>query len=81
MVINIVGFWILMMPLCLLLGFRTALGAVGLWYGLVASLGTVAILLLLRIRHRFGRDLPRLIIDFDQATLPAPIDPRSTSAP
>ena len=81
MVINIVGFWILMMPLCLLLGFRTPLGAVGLWYGLVAGLGTVAILLLLRIRHRFGRDLSRLVIDFDQAH-PAPAtDPRNTSAP
>ena len=30
MVINVVAFWIVMMPLCLFLGFRTSLGAVGL---------------------------------------------------
>jgi MATE family multidrug resistance protein len=52
-----------MMPLCYLLGFHTSLGAVGLWYGLVAGLGAVAILLLLRIHHRFGRDLRRLNLE------------------
>ena len=60
MVISVVAFWVVMMPLCYLLGFHTTLGAVGLWYGLVAGLGAVAILLLLRIHHRFGRDLQRL---------------------
>jgi MATE family multidrug resistance protein len=63
MVINVVAFWIVMMPLCLFLGFRTSLGAVGLWWGLVAGLGSVAILLLMRIRRRFGMDLQRVLMD------------------
>ena len=63
MMISVVAFWIVMMPLCYLLGFHTSLGAVGLWYGLVLGLGVVAILLLLRIQHRFKRDLPRLNLE------------------
>jgi len=63
MMIGLVAFWIVMMPLCYLLGFHTSLGAVGLWYGLVVGLGAVAVLLLLRIHHRFGRDLQRLNVE------------------
>jgi len=63
MVISVAAFWIVMMPLCYVLGFRTRLGAVGLWYGLVAGLGALAILLLLRIHHRFGKDLRRVNLD------------------
>lgn len=63
MVINVVAFWVVMMPLCLFLGFRTSLCAAGLWWGLVVGLGSVAILLLLRIRHRFGMELRRVIMD------------------
>ena len=72
MVITVVAFWVVMMPLCLLLAFRTSLGAVGLWWGLVAGLGAVAILLLLRIRDRFGREIQRVIIDEERSpTVPA----------
>src|SRR6185295_9524037 len=67
MVINVLAFWVVMMPLCLLLGFRTSLGAVGLWWGLVAGLGAVAILLLLRIHHRFGKELRSVMIDEERA--------------
>ena len=63
MLISMVAFWMMMMPLCYVLGFHTPLGAVGLWYGLVGGLGAVAILLLLRIHHRFGRDLQRLNLE------------------
>jgi len=43
------------------LGFSTALGATGLWYGFVVSLGVVAVFLVLRIRVLFGgRDLRRV---------------------
>lgn len=65
MLINVVAYWVLMMPLCLFLGFRTSLGAVGLWYGLAAGLGVVALLLLLRIRRTFGMDLRRIILEDD----------------
>jgi MATE family multidrug resistance protein len=63
MLINLLAYWIVMMPLCLFLGFRTSLGAVGLWYGLAAGLGAAALLLLGRIHHRFGKDLRRVILD------------------
>jgi MATE family, multidrug efflux pump len=63
MVINFIAFWGVMLPLCLFLGFRTSLGAAGLWWGLVGGLGSVAILLLWRIRHRFGGELRRVLMD------------------
>jgi MATE family multidrug resistance protein len=65
MLISVIAFWIVMMPLCYLLGFHTSLGAVGLWYGLIAGLGAVAILLLMRIHHRFGMELRRVNVDKD----------------
>ncbi|MEO6969906.1 MAG: MATE family efflux transporter, partial [Chthoniobacterales bacterium] len=67
MLINIMGFWVVMMPLCYFFGFRTSLGAVGLWWGLVAGLGAVAILLLFRVRRRFGMDLQRVILDEERS--------------
>ncbi len=73
MLINLLAYWIVMMPLCLFLGFRTSLGAVGLWDGLAAGLGAAALMLLVRIHHRFGRDLRRVILDEDQ--------PQATSEP
>ncbi len=63
MVINIAGFWVVMMPLSWFFGFRTSLGAVGLWYGLVGGLGAVALLLLWRVQRRFGRELLRISVD------------------
>ncbi len=63
MVINIAGFWVVMMPLSYFFGFRTSLGAVGLWYGLVGGLGVVALLLLWRVRRRFGRELLRVTVE------------------
>ncbi len=67
MLINLVAYWLVMMPLSLFLGSRTSLGAVGLWDGLVAGLGVVAVLLLLRVRHRFGKDLRRIVVDEEQS--------------
>lgn len=63
MVANVLGFWMLGMPVSLLLGFRLGGGPVGLWWGLVAGLCTVAVFLLLRIRRRFGGELRRLVLD------------------
>ena len=59
----LLGFWLLGVPLSLYLGFRTPLGAVGLWWGLVAGLVAVAIFLLLRVRLRLSRALHRILID------------------
>jgi MATE family multidrug resistance protein len=63
MLVNLVGFWGLGLPVSALLGFRTELGPAGIWWGLAAGIGAVALLLLGRVRVRFGRDLRRLIVD------------------
>ena len=63
MVINLTGFWVVMMPLSWFCAFRMSLGAVGLWYGLVGGLGAVAFLLLWRVRRRFGGELLRIGVE------------------
>ena len=45
------------------LAFRTELGMAGLWWGLVAALGAVCVLLVLRIRKRLGSSLERVYVD------------------
>jgi MATE family multidrug resistance protein len=67
MVVNIIGFWLIGMPISLWLGFRTPLGPRGLWWGLVAGLGAVATFLIIRIRWRMGRELTRVVIDAPEA--------------
>ncbi len=63
MVIGLLGFWLIGMPVSIYLGLNTTLRAAGLWWGLVFGLAAVAGFLLLRIRHRFKRDLHRLHVD------------------
>jgi multidrug resistance protein, MATE family len=63
MVVNLLGFWLIGMPVSLYLGFRAGAGPVGLWWGLVAGLAAVAVFLLVRVRMRFGRELRRVVID------------------
>lgn len=63
MLANLVGFWLVGVPLSALLAFRLDAGPAGLWWGLVAGLATVAAGLLLLVRRRL-RTLPqRLQID------------------
>ncbi|CAN5816451.1 MATE family efflux transporter [soil metagenome] len=61
--INILGFWVLGIPFSLFLGFGMGWGAAGLWWGLAGGLAAVAILLVLRVRHRMGRELRRLVME------------------
>ncbi len=63
MLINVLGFWLLGIPVSVFLGFRLGLGPVGLWWGFVVGLGAVAMLLLLRTRVHLGRALERVWID------------------
>lgn len=63
MFVAILGFWCLGIPVSLWLAFGLDLGAVGLWWGLVAGLAIVAVVLAVRLRQREHRDLDRIIID------------------
>jgi MATE family multidrug resistance protein len=67
-VANLLAFWMIGMPIGVYLGFRTSAGPVGLWWGLVAGLGLVALFLVLRVRVRMRRELARVVIDDDLAT-------------
>jgi len=63
MLVNVLGFWLLGMPVSLWLCFRAGLGAPGLWWGLVVGLAAVAVFLIARVRVRLSRSLDRLVID------------------
>ena len=63
MVVGILGFWLIGIPVSLALAYPLGLGPVGLWWGLVAGLGSVAILLLMRVRHRFGGEIERVVVE------------------
>jgi MATE family multidrug resistance protein len=63
MLVNIVGFWLIGIPVSLYLGFRTTAGPAGLWWGLVAGLVVVAMILLVRVRITLRRAMVRLVID------------------
>ena len=64
-VINLAGFWIAGFPVSIALGFFTPMRAVGLWWGFVAGLGAVAILLLFRMRNRLRGTIRRTTIEAD----------------
>ncbi|HEY0303444.1 MAG TPA: MATE family efflux transporter [Longimicrobiales bacterium] len=68
-IISFLGFWLVGMPVSIYLGLYTPLRAVGLWWGFVFGLAAVACFLLLRIRHRFSRELSRL--EIEEQHLPA----------
>jgi MATE family multidrug resistance protein len=72
MLIGLVGFWLIGLPVSVALAFGAGLGPLGLWWGLVAGLGAVALLLLARVRVRFRRNLDRLVIDDAHVVLPQP---------
>jgi MATE family multidrug resistance protein len=57
---SVTGYWIVGVPLCLLLGFHLELGPRGLWWGLTAALTATAAGLLLRFRSGGWKRLERL---------------------
>jgi MATE family multidrug resistance protein len=63
MVVNLLGFWLIGLPVSLWLGFTQGYGARGLWWGFVFGLTAVAVFLLLRVRAKLGGTLTRLVID------------------
>lgn len=67
MVINVLGFWLVGVPVSIWLCFWAGFGPIGLWWGFVAGLGAVAVLLLWRVRTRFRKTIARLIIDRERS--------------
>ena len=65
---NVLGFWLVGMPVSLLLGFRLEMGVVGLWWGFVAGLAAVAMFLVGRVRVLLARPVARLRVGVDSAT-------------
>jgi len=63
MVINVLGFWLLGVPTSWYLGIHTSLGPRGLWWGFVAGLAAVAVLLLARVRFRLRQHIGRTVVD------------------
>jgi MATE family multidrug resistance protein len=60
MIVNVVGFWLVGLPIGVWLGLQRGMGPAGLWLGLVAGLAAVGIVLGLRVRHRLAGDVRRL---------------------
>jgi len=58
--IAFLGYWVFGLPVGVLLAYRFDWGPAGLWWGLTVGLTSVAGLLLLRIRARFGSVIDRL---------------------
>jgi MATE family multidrug resistance protein len=63
LVVNLIGFWLLGIPIGLWLAFSQGLGPAGLWWGLVIALVVVAIILLARSVWQLGRPIERIRID------------------
>jgi multidrug resistance protein, MATE family len=57
------GYWIIGVPVSVVLGFRTVLGPQGLWWGFVAGLAAVGLFLLIRVRILFTRGVSRIRVD------------------
>jgi multidrug resistance protein, MATE family len=60
MIVNLVGYWLVGLPLSLWLARSRGLGPRGLWWGLVAGLAAVALIVLFRVRARMRSDLQRV---------------------
>jgi MATE family multidrug resistance protein len=63
MVVNLLGYWVLGLPVSAYLGFVARVGPAGLWWGLVLGLGVVATFLLVRVRLGLARQQTRVLID------------------
>jgi MATE family multidrug resistance protein len=68
LIVNVLGFWLLGLPVSLWLAFRLDYGPQGLWWGLVVGLAVVALALLWRVRVRLREEVRRLVIDEELGT-------------
>lgn len=63
LVVNVVGYWLIGLPLAAYLGLGTTLGPRGFWWGLVVGLAVVALILVTRVRRRLRGRLERLVVE------------------
>ncbi|MEY2980531.1 MAG: putative multidrug resistance protein MdtK [Planctomycetota bacterium] len=70
LIVNVLGYWVLAVPLGYWLAFPQGLGAAGLWWGLTLGLALVAVVVGLRVLWHFRRPLRPL----DEASAPPPAD-------
>jgi MATE family multidrug resistance protein len=61
--VNLIGFYIIGLPLAWLLAFPADLGIIGIWWGLAAGLGVVALLLCVWVMRTARRPLEELTVD------------------
>jgi len=78
MTVNLLGCWLLGLPVSYLLGIRAGWGPVGLWWGLVVGLGVVAMVLLTRVRVALGRQHAGVAIDPTRSGPWSPLPASST---
>ena len=62
-IVNLIGFYVIGLPLGWLLGFPMELGIMGIWWGLVAGLGGVALMLCVWVMRTAKRPLVELTVD------------------
>jgi len=67
MVVNVLGFWLVGLPVSAALGFGARGGPRGLWWGLTVGLMLVALVLIWRVRRRLAGEIARVVIDRDVA--------------
>ena len=65
LVVNLLGFWLVGIPVSAFLAFGLQRGAIGLWWGLVAGLAAVAVFLLARVVTVLRRGVRRVEIERD----------------
>jgi MATE family multidrug resistance protein len=63
LIVNVIGYWVIALPLAAYLGLHTAAGPVGMWWGLVVGLVVVAAVLVIRVRRRLRGRLQRVVVD------------------
>jgi MATE family multidrug resistance protein len=67
MLVNILGYWLVGLPVSAAVGLRLGHGPRGLWWGLTVGLMLVAVVLLWRVRRRLAGKVERVRIDQETA--------------
>jgi MATE family multidrug resistance protein len=62
-IVNLLGFYVVGLPLGWLLAFPGGLGIVGIWWGLAAGLGGVALMIGLWVASTARKPLDELTVD------------------